>query len=221
MPGKTNSPANSAYRSNASNPFARALQEIGGTTVKQAAALPGQMVGDAFESIFGGGNAIPESSNSLDQQQNQLNPFAQALEKSMTPEQRAEVELEKQRAVRHKETQLTEVFNFREQKDKETIKQLQLQLQALAREIKQLDQSTHTAIYAEVVNPGTYHVNFFQQLLKFVVMLRKQVAEANTWIENFNARSKKKGAFWGQVYSKKGGTAYMMSQEHQVARNVG
>jgi hypothetical protein len=117
--------------------------------------------------------------------------------------------------------QMTEVFNMREAKGKELIMQLQEQLRSLAKEMKTLDTSVKTAIHSDVVDPGTYHVHFFQQLLNFVVLMRKRVQEANTWIENFNARGKKKGAFWSQVYSQKGGTAYLMSQEHQVARNVG
>lgn len=220
-PTRTSSPS---YRSNSSNPFARALQEIGGTTVKQASAIPGQMVNDAFSSIFG--TNTPASQENQTNQDNadsasNTSPFAKALEQQNSPESLAEFELEKQRAVRHKELQMTEVFNFREAKDKELIKQLQQQLRALAKEMKTLDGSVTTAIHADVVDPGTYHVHFFQQLLNFVVLMRKRVQEANTWIENFNARGKKKGAFWGQVYSKKGGTAYLMSQEHQVARNVG
>lgn len=221
----TNKPANgssaSVYNSHTSNPFARAIQEIGGTTVKQAAHIPGQMVGDAFESIFG---TTSTSTDSLPKQDNKGQPtsdFAKALENQSSPEKQSEFELEKQRALRHKEMQMTEVFNLREAKDKELIKQLQEQLRSLAKEIKTLDGSVKTAIHADIVDPGTYHVHFFQQLLNFVVLMRKRVQEANTWIENFNSRAKKQGAFWGQVYNKKGGTAYLMSQGHQVARNVG
>jgi hypothetical protein len=203
-----------------SNPFARALQEIGGTTVKQAANIPGAMVNDAMTAIFGGGSSPAQSEQNS--QKDATSPFAKAFEQtSKIDEERENMELEKQRAVRHKEMQMTEVFNVREAKDKELIKQLQEQLRSLAREMKSLDNSVKTAIHSDVVDPGTYHVHFFQQLLNFVVLMRKRVQEANTWIENFNSRSKKQGHFWGQVASKKGGTAYLMSQEHQVARNVG
>ncbi len=203
------------------NPFARALQEIGGTTVKQASAIPGQMVNDAMNSIFGGGISQSQSENPNDPAKNN-DPFSKAFEQnSLLEKQKNEMDLEKQRAVRHKEMQMTEVFNLREQKDQALIKQLQEQLRALIKDVKILDGSVKTAIHNDVVNPGTYHVHFFQQLLNFVVLMRKRVQEANTWIENFNSRAKKKGAFWGQVYNKKGGTAYLMSQEHQVARNVG
>ncbi len=213
-PGKSSRPAPSFT----GNPFARAIQEIGGTTVKQASAIPGQIVNDAMSSIFGTGTSQPSENNDSQSE----NPFAKALEQQAEiDKQRQEMDLEKQRAVRHKEFQMTEVFNMREQKDKEVIKQLQEQLKALAKEIKTLDGSVKTAIHQDVSDPGTYHVHFFQQLLNFVVLLRKRVHEANTWIENFNSRSKKQGAFWNQVYSQKGGTAYLMSQEHQVARNVG
>jgi hypothetical protein len=99
--------------------------------------------------------------------------------------------------------QMTEVFNLREAKDKELIKQLQEQLRSLAKEMKTLDGSVKTAIHSDVVDPGTYHVHFFQQLLNFVILMRKRVQEANTWIENFNSRSKKQGHFWSQVASKK------------------
>ncbi len=203
-----------------SNPFARALQEIGGTTVKQASAIPGEMVNDAMNAIFGGGSAPAQSEEAKNK--DTANPFAKAFEQTskMDTEQQ-NMELEKQRAVRHKEMQMTEVFNVREAKDKELIKQLQEQLRSLIKEVKTLDNSVKTAVHSDVVDPGTYHVHFFQQLLNFVVLMRRRVQEANTWIENFNARSKKQGAFWSQVASKKGGTAYLMSQEHQVARNVG
>lgn len=203
-----------------SNPFARALQEIGGSTVKQAATIPGGMVNDAMTAIFGGGATPAQSEQNT--QPDSTNPFAKAFEEtSKMDKERDDMELEKQRAVRHKEMQMTEVFNMREAKDKELIKQLQEQLRSLAREMKSLDSSVKTAIHSDVVDPGTYHVHFFQQLLNFVVLMRKRVQEANTWIENFNSRSKKQGHFWGQVASKKGGTAFLMSQEHQVARNVG
>lgn len=213
---------NNTYHSNSSNPFARAIQEIGGTTVKQTAALPGEILGNAMETIFGSSGISSKSEDKKnDSAGNNLNPFAKALENQSSPDKMAEFEQEKQAAVRHKEIQMTEVFNLREAKDKELIKQLQEQLRALAKEVKTLDGSVKTAIHADVVDPGTYHVHFFQQLLNFVVLMRKRVQEANTWMENFHSRAKKQGAFWGQVYSKKGGTAYLMSQEHQVARNVG
>jgi len=205
-----------------SNPFARALQEIGGTTVKQAKAIPGEMMNDAMSAIFGAGTSSPSSSEPDTANKDSQNPFAKAMEQnSLLEKERSDMDLDKQRAVRHKEMQMTEVFNLREAKDKEVIKQLQAQLRALAKEVKQLDASTQTAIHSDIVDPGTYHVHFFQQLLNFVILMRKRVHEANTWIENFNSRSKKQGHFWSQVASKKGGTAYLMSQEHQVARNVG
>lgn len=215
-PNRTSS--SNTHHGSTSNPFARAIQEIGGATVKQGTALPGQMVNDAFETIFGT-HSQPQTPE--DTASSNLNPFAKALENQSTPEKLAEFELEKRQAVRHKEVQMTEVFNLREAKDKQIIKELQEQLRGLAREVKTLDGSVKTAIHADVVDPGTYHVHFFQQLLNFVVLMRKRVQEANTWIENFHSRAKKQGAFWGQVYNKKGGTQYLMSQEHQVARNVG
>ncbi|HSW90277.1 MAG TPA: DUF5660 family protein [Patescibacteria group bacterium] len=217
-PGKSTVKPHSSI---SSNPFARAIQEIGGTTIKQTADLPGQMLNDAFESIFGASSTPAKSSENQNESKDTSNPFASAFEQQSAMEkQQEEMNLEKQRAVLHKEYQMTEVFNLREQKDKEVIKQLQEQLRQLAKEMKTLDGSVATAIHQDVTDTGTYHVHFFQQLLNFVVLLRRRVQEANTWIENFNSRAKKKGAFWGNVYGK-GGTAYLMSQEHQVARNVG
>lgn len=217
-PGRTSSKPSAAI---SNNPFARALQEIGGTTVKQASAIPGEMMNDAMNAIFGTSTSTANTDESSQTDSSQ-NPFAKAMEQNAKLEkERSEMDLEKARAVRHKEMQMTEVFNLREAKDKELIKQLQEQLRSLAKEMKTLDGSVKTAIHSDVVDPGTYHVHFFQQLLNFVILMRKRVQEANTWIENFNSRSKKQGHFWSQVASKKGGTAYLMSQEHQVARNVG
>lgn len=211
------------FHSNAANPFAKALFEIGGTTVKQTAALPGQMVNDAMSAIFGGGQSTtPDNQDSQNKQSFDSLDSAHSFEQQGQMEkQRQEMNEEKQRALLHKEFQMTEVFNLREEKDKQVIKELQEQLQKLASDMNNLEASATTSIHSDVVNPGTYHVSFFQQLLNFVVLMRKRVNEANTWIQMFQSKNAKKQGFWGKVYSKQGGTAYMMSQEHQIARSVG
>ena len=168
---------------------------------------------DAMEAIFG--SHSPQSDPQDNSQKN--NPF----EQQRFQEQQERFNDEKMQAVRHKELEMTEVYNLRKAKDDELVKELLKELRALGKEVKTLNASTQTSIFSDIVNPGTGHVHFLHQMIRFVISMRKQMHEANDWIASFQSRKGKKSAFWGKVYSKHGGTAYMMSQEHAIARSVG
>ena len=79
--------------------------------------------------------------------------------------------------------------------------------------------SLQKAIEAEIENPGTYHVNFFEKLKKFIIQLRKQVAESGNWLEISNQRKVAQRHYWGNV--KKSGTKYMLSHDRSVATQPG
>ncbi len=131
-------------------------------------------------------------------------------------------ELEKQRVAQFHQARIKEWEQVYSSKDKQIQKQIEdirLQLKDLAKQIVKYDQNITAAIQTQVVNPGSYHLSFFEHLRNTIELLRKNVAEANSWLATFNRRGQQKGAFWKNA--SKGGTAYMMANEHAISRSVG
>jgi hypothetical protein len=69
-------------------------------------------------------------------------------------------------------------------------------------------------------NPGVYHLVFFEKLLDFIKTFRRKIENADVWLQSSNKRAEKKN-FWGTFTSKRGGTKFLLSQEHYVARSTG
>jgi len=107
----------------------------------------------------------------------------------------------------------------------EKIANLRVQLQALVSEIAKLTVSTQglakeTAVAAmEVqVNPGVYHLNFFEKLLSFMQSFRKKIDEASLWLGAQNKRAEKKN-YWS-TYKKKG-ASFLLAPDHYLQRSAG
>lgn len=104
--------------------------------------------------------------------------------------------------------------------------ELKMQLHAIQQELIKIAQNTETlAVETEIaakmtaIDPGIYHVVFFEKLLEFIKSFRKKIGEAGVWLHSVNARASKKNA-WGNNY-KKHGAKYLLSGEHYVARSAG
>lgn len=103
----------------------------------------------------------------------------------------------------------------------ETRKQLEAirqELKALIASLKNLHQEVQTAVSQEVVNPGIYHINFFEQLKTFIKVLRQQIEDSRVWLSAFTTRKKKLG-YWGMF--KKHGTTFGLSSERSLATAAG
>ncbi|MFV1917766.1 MAG: DUF5660 family protein, partial [Patescibacteria group bacterium] len=113
----------------------------------------------------------------------------------------------------------------KEQIDQKT-GELRIQLKAVQEEVLVLVQSTQEigdetkiAAMQAPIEPGVYHVIFFEKLLEFVKSFRKKIEEASVWLHATNKRAAKKNA-WGANY-KKHGAKYLLSSEHYVSRSAG
>ncbi len=102
-----------------------------------------------------------------------------------------------------------------------------MQLHAIMEEIKniaaatpQLAEELEIANIQAPVNPGVYHLVFFEKILSFVQSFRKNITEASSWLHAVNGRAKKGGNVWGSNY-KKGKGSYLLSAEHYVQRSAG
>ena len=104
--------------------------------------------------------------------------------------------------------------------------ELKMQLKAITDEILKLSQSTNKlgeetkiAVMQAPIEPGIYHLIFFEKLLEFLKSFRKKVDEAGIWLHACNKRASKRNA-WGSNY-KKHGAKYLLSGEHYLQRSAG
>lgn len=105
--------------------------------------------------------------------------------------------------------------------DMETRQQLEAvraELKALIASLKNLHQEVATAVAKEDVDPGIYHLNFYEQLRTFIKVLRLQVEDSRSWLASFGGRKKKMG-YWGMY--KKHGTTFGLSNERSLATAAG
>jgi len=103
--------------------------------------------------------------------------------------------------------------------------ELRLQLHALMQEVFSLAQSTQglgeeveVASMQVPVNPGIYHVAFFEKLLNFIKSFRKKIENASLWLGTSNRRAEKKN-FWS-IY-KKHGSKFLLAPDHYLQRSAG
>jgi len=103
--------------------------------------------------------------------------------------------------------------------------ELKVQLQALMQEVQKVAASTQNL--AEVtqvtmmtapVEPGVYHITFFQNVLEFLQSFRKRIDYAATWLQSSNKRAEKKN-YWS-MYKKKG-SSFLLSPDHYLQRSAG
>lgn len=130
-----------------------------------------------------------------------------------------EVRLKKQLAHERKLQQEEKILI--EQKGNE----LRLQLQALMKEIAVLVENTNDltkevelAAMQAPIEPGVYHVIFFEKLLEFIKSFRKKIEDATIWLYATNKRAQKMN-YWSK-YKKHGGK-FFLSADHYLTRSAG
>lgn len=104
--------------------------------------------------------------------------------------------------------------------------ELKMQLNAVRQEILVLAQKTNNlaeetqiAALQAPVEPGLYHIIFFEKLLEFIKSFRRKIEESAVWLSGVNKRAHKKNV-WGANYKKKG-ASYLLSSEHYLQRSAG
>ncbi len=124
-------------------------------------------------------------------------------------------------AVNHLEKEQTLLFSNQHQELKQAIEELRAELFKLIKSTKNLDSQTEKASLKIVAEPSLYQISFLQRLKNFITTFRQNISEASVWLETFNGKKSKKGAFWSKVKSKKGGgEQYLFSGEHSASRSA-
>ncbi|OGV91679.1 hypothetical protein A3A66_02070 [Microgenomates group bacterium RIFCSPLOWO2_01_FULL_46_13] len=189
--------------------FAEALLEIGGQVASETRKAAGDIAAGTIDSLVGN---FPQASGELKPQQ-PIDPEA-ALR-----EQEARLRAEQEELRRHQEVIQTTIYNREEEETKRQIEGLQAELKLLAEELAKAGMVVDKVVDEEIVEPGTYHVNFFVKMREFLIQLRKRVVESRNWMALTAQRAKSKNYFWGQV--KRSGTKYLLSQERYMSTSGG
>jgi hypothetical protein len=107
----------------------------------------------------------------------------------------------------------------------EKTNQLRIQLHAIMEEVlalakttQNLGQQVEVATMQAPIEPGVYHIVFFEKLLEFIKSFRKKIENTAVWLNATNSRAQKKN-FWGTY--KKQGSKFFLSSEHYLQRSAG
>jgi len=111
-----------------------------------------------------------------------------------------------------------------DQKQKElekAVADLQEELKKLISASEGIGSQIENAVLENIPQASEYQVSFLIRLKNLIINFRKNLNQASTWLESFNTKKKKKNYFWTMARDKKkGGEAYMFSDEHSAARSV-
>jgi len=186
------------------NPI-EAVRDLASNVTSGAASIPGDLAENAFQQIFGTPQT-PTSGDLMANQDLELNRIEKRNEVLAFQKQRESVE---QNVFSYKETIAI----------KQEMQELLKQLKLLAQSTQSLSTEVAVAAMAEMpVNPGTYHVNFFEWLIKMIKSLRESVEDSRSWLGAFQSRKGQK-QYWNMF--KKHGTSFGLSNERVIATQAG
>lgn len=191
-----------------------ALKDIGNSTAKQMRQEAAKIPEDFMNQLLG----IEKTNRSYS---GEINP-GEALEfNDVFSGKREENQILRKQIAFEKSLLREEEVRF-ERKSAE----LRIQLNAIREEIivlasktEGLAEQTQIAAMQAPIEPGVYHVIFFEKLLEFIQSFRKKVEESAVWLSAVNNRAARKNS-WGANY-KKHGAKYLLSGEHYLQRSAG
>lgn len=198
------------------NPL-EAIKDVGNNAAKQMKEEAMRLPEDIFESLMGYNPSKAPSRN----YSGEIAP-GEAIEMNEILSGRFE-QIQKARQAASFERRLLQEEQARsEQKSQELKVQLnaiQQELLTVVKSTQELAEEVQIAAMTAAVEPGLYHIIFFEKLLSFIKSFRAKIQEARTWLFAVNKRSQKKN-MWGQNY-KKHGAKYLLSSEHYLQRSAG
>ena len=187
-----------------SDSIIESLRQVGGdvgrTLVKDIAQ---QVPVDAVTSILG---THPQDSGELKiNQEIFFHPPDRASERPTMPNARPEV-------ISRPQIQLVEKGL------KESIEAVRIELKAISASMKSLNADIAKAVNEVPVNPGVYHLNFFERLKSVLAIIRTQIDDSRSWLLMWGQRKAKRG-YWNMF--KKHGTKFGLSSERTAATSAG
>ena len=189
------------------------LKDIGGSTVKSLREdLVEKVPQDFLDQVFGtrvqrkfSGELTPGEAIEINEVFSGQYEEKQKIQKQLTLERslRAEESIRMEKRTNELKIQL---------------KVLMEEVVVLAEKTQDLGSEVQIAAMQAPVEPGVYHIIFFEKLLEFIKSFQKKVEEAAVWLHASNKRAEKKN-YWAR-YKKHGGK-FLLSGEHYLTRSAG
>jgi|SRR3989344_1499425 len=119
-----------------------------------------------------------------------------------------------------------EILHAEKKVQQENTQELSVKIQEIIIELKQLMNVSQElkvefkeiASEQKIVNPGKYHVSFFEWVLLLVRQARMKVEDSSAWLGAFKSKKAKK-QYWSMF--KKHGTTFGLSNERVVSTQTG
>ncbi|HKB88827.1 MAG TPA: DUF5660 family protein [Patescibacteria group bacterium] len=188
------------------------LKDISGDFTDQSTDLLKTTSEDFFRELMGIGTPVKRSG---EMKAGESVEMAQVLSGKEEENEKLRAQIALERNLSADESRLSQ----------EKMQELRIQLQAITVEIGKLAASTgNLATQTEIamvevpVNPGVYHVIFFEKVLEFLMSFRKKIDQASIWLGGTNKRAEKKN-YWS-MYKKKG-SSFLLSPDHYLQRSAG
>lgn len=118
-----------------------------------------------------------------------------------------------------------EIYSREKRERDREVKVLQNEVEKLTQAAENLQGKLEKNLDIAVQRPSTessvYELNWLRRLKRAIKKFTAEIENASLWLSAFAQKRAKRGFFWSQASSKKGGAKYMFSSEHSVARSVG
>jgi hypothetical protein len=201
------------------NPFARALAETehslnapkpaaGNNPFSEALARTGGRMGDSFG----------DPSSDFASNPHQPSPEELARQQEELARQQKKEAMRKKLHDQVNPVDLRDVFDAKEKRVLEQLEETRNELKKLMQDVAKLSQDLDietTKVVVSAGQEGKYHISFFQQLRNFIMLLRKRVQSARTWMQQSAAKQAKK--------KRKGGKQpglEMAGQQHEQTKTM-
>jgi len=160
------------------------------------------------------------------QQSEELPPAGEAQKiqrEEQTLERKFEEKIIPQLYYLQKEQQ--EIYSREKRERDKEVKVLQSEVERLAQAAEnlneKLEKNLDLATQQPILEGSVYEVNWLRLLKRAIQKFTAKIENASLWLSAFAQKKAKRGFFWSQATSKKGGAKYMFSGEHSISRSVG
>jgi hypothetical protein len=189
------------------------LKDLGTGVTDQTADLLKNTSEDFLKELLGMTNVPAKMSGNLSPGESiHVNPEVAAKEEE-NKKLRAQISLERQLSRDEKSVSIE-----KSQELKNELQALMQEVQKVAASTQQLAEVTQVTMMAAPIEPGVYHISFFQNILQFLESFRKRIDLTVTWLQSSNKRAEKKN-YWSQY--KKKGASFLLSPDHYSQRSAG
>lgn len=177
----------------ASNSFARALAETEHSLNTPKPQNPANPFSEALART--GGRLDNSGLSNSDQNRDQLSQDELLRQQEEMERKQKKEALKKKRHAEINPVDMKDIFDAHRRREKEELEKVREELKGLARDVEKFQKEVAIATFQHIADPGmegTYHRNFLHQLRNFIMLLRKKVQSARTWMQQSQAKNAKK-----------------------------